>query len=115
MLPEALRGRRAESAQAGSGSLQAQTRGDTAGAAGKPLKRPGCHAFLGFPGGSSGKQPACSTGDLGLSPALGRSSGEGKDDPLWYSGLESSMDCIVCGFTKSRAGLNDFHFHTILS
>ena len=32
---------------------------------------------------------------------LGRFPGEGKDYPLWYSGLENSMDCIVYGVTKS--------------
>ena len=31
------------------------------------------------------------TGDLGLSPGLGRSPGEGKGYPLQYSGLENSM------------------------
>ena len=28
-----------------------------------------------------------------------------------YSGLENSMDCMVCGVTKSQTGLGDFHFH----
>ena len=28
--------------------------------------------------------------------------GKGKGYPLQYSGLENSMDCIVCGVTKSR-------------
>ena len=31
--------------------------------------------FLGFPGGSVGKEPACNAGDLGLNPGLGRSPG----------------------------------------
>ena len=44
-------------------------------------------------------------------PGLGRSPGEGKGYPLQYSGLENSMDCAVYGVTKSRTGLNDFHFH----
>ena len=30
---------------------------------------------------------------LDLIPGLGRSSGEGKGYPLYYSGLENSMDC----------------------
>ena len=30
-------------------------------------------AFLGFPGGSAGKESACCVGDLGLIPGLGRS------------------------------------------
>ena len=36
----------------------------------------------GFPGGSEGKTFACNGGDLGLIPELGRSSGEGNDNPL---------------------------------
>ena len=43
-------------------------------------------------------------------PGLGRSTGEGKDYPLQYSGLENSMDCIVHGVGKSRTQLSDFHF-----
>ena len=58
--------------------------------------------FLGFPCGSAGKESACSAGDLGLIPGLGRSPGEGKGYPLQYSGVENSMDCIVHGVTKSR-------------
>ena len=34
--------------------------------------------FLGFPGGSAGKESACNEGDLGSIPGLGRSPGEGK-------------------------------------
>ena len=51
--------------------------------------------LLGFPCGSAGKESACSAGDLGLIPGLGRAPGEGKGYPLWYSGLENSVDCIV--------------------
>ena len=40
-------------------------------------------------------------GDLGSIPGLGRSTGEGKGNPLQYSGLENSMDCIVHGVTES--------------
>ena len=36
--------------------------------------------------------------------------GEGKGNPLQYSGLENSMDCIVHGVAKSRARLSDFRF-----
>ena len=32
--------------------------------------------FLGFPGGSAGKESACNVGDLGSIPGLGRSFGE---------------------------------------
>ena len=48
--------------------------------------------ILGFPSGSAGKESAHNVGELGLSPGLGRSSGEGKGYPLQYSGLENSMD-----------------------
>ena len=56
---------------------------------------------MGFPGGSTGKESACNIGDMGSIPGLGRSPGEGNDDPLQYSGLETSMDCIVHGVAKS--------------
>ena len=36
---------------------------------------------------------------------------KGKANPLQYSGLENSMDCIVHGVAKSRMRLSDFHFH----
>ena len=63
----------------------------------------------GFPGGSSGKESACSAADLGSIPGLGRSPGEGKGYPLQYSGLENSMDCIVYGDAKSWTRLSAFH------
>ena len=44
----------------------------------------------GFPGGSNGKEFACSAGDLGLTPGLERSPGEGNGYPIKYSCL--SMD-----------------------
>ena len=53
-----------------------------------------------FPGGSDGKAYACSAGDLGSIPGLGRSPEEGNGYPLQYSGLENSMDCIVHGGHK---------------
>ena len=43
------------------------------------------YLYLGFPGGSAGKESACNVGDLGLIPGLGRSPGEGKGYPLQYS------------------------------
>ena len=65
---------------------------------------------MGFPGGSAGKEFACNVGDLGLTPGLGRSPGEGKGYPLQYSGLESTMDCTVHGVAKSCTRLSGFHF-----
>ena len=46
----------------------------------------------GFPGGSDGKESACNAGDLGLIPGLGRSPGEGNDNPLQYSCLETGTE-----------------------
>ena len=46
--------------------------------------------YLGFPGGSNGKESACDMGDLGLIPGSGRSPGGGHGDPLQYSCLENS-------------------------
>ena len=49
-------------------------------------------AFLGFPGGSNGKESACHVGDLDSIPGSGRVPGEGNGYPLQYSCLENSMD-----------------------
>ena len=54
--------------------------------------------FLGFPGGSAGKESACNAGDLGLIPGLGKSPGEGEQLPtpaLWgeFHGLHSPGGC----------------------
>ena len=64
-----------------------------------------------IPGGSAGKESACSVADMGLIPGLGRSPGEGKGYLLQYSGLENSMDCIVHRVKKSQTQLSDLHFH----
>ena len=45
-----------------------------------------------FPGGSDGKESACNVGDLGSILELGRSLGEGNDNPLQGFCLENSMD-----------------------
>ena len=58
--------------------------------------------FLGFPGGSDGKESICKVGDLGSIPGLGRSPGERNGCPLQYYGLENSVDCIVHGVTKNQ-------------
>ena len=47
---------------------------------------------VGFPGGSDGKESACSAGDLSSIPGSGRSPGEGNGNPLQYSCLENPMD-----------------------
>ena len=56
---------------------------------------PCCLSILytaGLPWWLSGKEFACSAGDLGLIPGLGRSSGEGNGNALQYSCLENPMD-----------------------
>ena len=50
---------------------------------------------MGFPSGTSGKEPPANAGDvrdMGLIPGSGRSPGEGNGNPLQYSCLENSMD-----------------------
>ena len=56
-----------------------------------PLRRhrPPTPLFLGFPGGSDGKESSWNAGDLGLIPGLGRSPGRGYGNPLQYSCLEN--------------------------
>ena len=49
-------------------------------------------SYVGFPGGSDGKEYACNDGDPGLIPGLGRPPGEGNGNPLQYSCLDNSMD-----------------------
>ena len=61
----------------------------------------------GFLGGSDGKESACNAGDLGSTPGLGRSTGEGNGNPLQCSCLENSMDrgawrTTVHGVTQSQ-------------
>ena len=62
----------------------------------------------------AGKESACNSffnaRNLGLIPGLGRSPGEGKGNPLQYSGLENSMDYIVHGVAKSQTRLSNFYF-----
>ena len=48
--------------------------------------------ILGFLGGSDGEESACSAGDPGLVPGLGRSPGKGNGYLLQYSRLGNSME-----------------------
>ena len=47
---------------------------------------------MGLSVGSDGKESACSAGDPGSIPGLGRSPGEGNGSPLQYSCLENPID-----------------------
>ena len=73
--------------------------------------------MFGFPGVSDNKEFACSAGDLGSIPGLGRSPGEGNGNPLQYSYLKNPLDrgawqATVHGFTMSRTPLsNKMHPH----
>ena len=67
---------------------------------------------MGFPCSSVDKESACSAGDPGSIPGLGRSPGEGNGNPLQYPCLENLMDrgawcAAVHGVTKSWARLSD--------
>ena len=68
----------------------------------------------GFPGSSAGKESTCNAGDPGLTPGLGRSPGDRNGYALQSSGLENSMDCIVCGVAKSQTQLSNFHSLSLL-
>ena len=56
----------------------------------------------GFPGGSDGKESACSARDPDSIPGSGRSPGEGNSNPLQYSCLENSMNRGAWQFTVHR-------------
>ena len=51
---------------------------------------------MGFPCSSVSEESACSAGDPGSIPGLGRSSGEGNGNPLQYPCLENLMDRGTC-------------------
>ena len=65
--------------------------------------------YMGFPGGSAGKESACNEGDLGSTPGLGRSPGEGDLPTLvfWPGELHG---LYIRGVAKSQTRLSDFHF-----
>ena len=48
--------------------------------------------FWGFPDGSAVKNPPANVGDMSSIPGLGRSPGEGNDNPLQDSYLGNPMD-----------------------
>ena len=69
-------------------------------------------SIKGLPGGSDGKESACSAGDLGSIPGLGRSPGGGHGNPLQYSRLENPMYrgawwATVYEVAKSQTWLSD--------
>ena len=89
--------------------------GSSAGSPGpSPLSRDRLQTpvFLGFLGGSDGKESTSNSGDLGLIPGLGRSPGEGNGNSLQYSCLENPMDrgawrATVHGVAESQTQLGN--------
>ena len=74
-----------------------------------------CSPIIPPPGGSNGKEFACSAGDPGSIPGPGRSPGEGIGNLLQHPCLETFMDggawqATVLGITKSWTRATDFHF-----
>ena len=65
---------------------------------------------LGFPGGSNGKESACSTGDPGSITGLGRSHGKGNGNLLQYSCLENSMDMDKGAWQATVHGVTKRHY-----
>ena len=59
--------------------------------------------FLGFSGGSDGKQYAYNVGGLGSIPGLGRSPGGGHGNPLQYSCLEKPHGQSLVGYSPRVA------------
>ena len=64
--------------------------------------------FLGFSGGSDGKESACNVGDLGWEDSPREDNG----NPLQYSCLENPLDrgawqATVHGFAKNQTQLSD--------
>ena len=62
--------------------------------------------FLGFPGGSDGKESICNVGDSGSIPGSGSPPGGGHGTPLQYSCLENPVrQATVHGVAKSQTQL----------
>ena len=75
-------------------------------------------SFEDFPGGSDAKASVYNAGDLGSSPGLGRSPGEGNGNPLQYYCLENPMDrgawwATIHGVAESWTQLSTIAHSTI--
>ena len=57
---------------------------------------------MGFTGRSVVKNLPADAGDMGLIPGSRRFPGGSHGNPLQYSGLENSMDCIIHGVAHSQ-------------
>ena len=70
------------------------------------------YTCAGFPRSSVVKESDCDVGDLGSTPGLGRSPGEGNSNPLQYSCLENPMDrgawqAIVYGVSRVKTRMSN--------
>ena len=75
------------------------------------LKLKNLYVVMGFPDGSTVKNPPANSGDMGSIPRLGRCPGEGSGNPLQYCCLGNPMDrgawqATVHGVTKSQTRLS---------
>ena len=72
--------------------------------------------FLGFPGGSAGKEPTCNARDLGSTPGLGRSPGGGLGNPVQYSCLENPQgQRSLAGSKRSQRVRHDWAMKHIIT
>ena len=74
---------------------------------------------MSFPGGSDGKESACSAGDLVSIPELGRSPGEGNGNLIQDSCQENPMDrgawwATIYGVTESQTQLKQVSTHMVI-
>ena len=77
------------------------------------------HVYTGFPGGASGKEPTCQSGDVrgaGSIPVSGSSPGGGHGNPLQHPCLENPLDreawrATVHRVAKSRTQLKRLSTH----
>ena len=82
-------------------------KGKDIGLRSKAIWFPDSCSTVGFPSGSESKDSACTSGNPGSIPGMGRSPGEGNHNTLWYSCPENPMDrgawwAIVHGIANSQ-------------
>ena len=66
--------------------------------------------FLGFPGGSDGKESACNVGDLGLEGLLEEGMANYSSIRAWRIPMDRGASwATVQGVAKSRTRLSNFH------
>ena len=75
--------------------------------------------YLGFPGGSVGKESTCHAGNMGPNPGLGRSPGGEYGNLPQYSCVENPMDrgawqATVYRVPKNQTGLKQLSMHTCI-